>query len=458
MQRKRRLIFLAIVIIVVFLFFNFSKQTSSKKILRLREKAGQETVDSVLSFDRIFHMNSRCDPCNWNRLRKTALLFKTSFELIEILPDQAPEVQNEKDYLERLASVKQKEIEKAFHPLPFSTSSSQIAFNMALKEVILLAKERRYKSILVLLDDVEFFASSPSSTFEFFSDWKVLLLDLKGQAGAVQELQEGRYSPAFALNESVYDLLLFELSSRVFNFFTVILPKISRFHPKQVWELSHPFLVSSDAFPPSSPTFPPPCPLPKSCKKDLSNIERLKPYWDDLPEVCVIMTAYNAEKYLPPVIQAVMNQTYEKIKLVFVDDNSDDNTASIMNEFARSDPRIIYHRNPQNLKTYPSRNVALRLCPGEIITFQDADEIALPSRIEKQVHLSFVFHTLRSRSNKIVSERSNITPIKQLGSSNPSLPGGVHSGAIYQNPCTPLILFPSSALFSGRSGKVASPP
>ena len=57
--------------------------------------------------------------------------------------------------------------------------------------------------------------------------------------------------------------------------------------------------------------------------------------------ICVVVPAYNIEKYIERCIKSILSQTYSNIEVIIVDDGSTDNTAFIIDEYALKDPRII---------------------------------------------------------------------------------------------------------------------
>ena len=61
----------------------------------------------------------------------------------------------------------------------------------------------------------------------------------------------------------------------------------------------------------------------------------------DAPLISVVMTAYNAEKFIRKSIESVLNQTYENLQFIIVNDGSTDSTEAIVSEF--SDSRIEYY-------------------------------------------------------------------------------------------------------------------
>lgn len=101
------------------------------------------------------------------------------------------------------------------------------------------------------------------------------------------------------------------------------------------------------------------------------------------PLVSVLMPAYNCEKFVQQAIDSILGQTYKNIELLIADDYSKDATKSIIDSY--SDPRIKRFHNEKNLGYLKASNKLFGKCSGELITFQDADDYADPSRIEKLV-------------------------------------------------------------------------
>ena len=103
------------------------------------------------------------------------------------------------------------------------------------------------------------------------------------------------------------------------------------------------------------------------------------------PTVSVIMPVYNAERYLRPAIDSVLNQMFNDFELIIIEDASNDSTREIVAEYAERDPRVIAVVNDKNLGLTPSLNKGLDLARGEFIARMDADDISHPERFEKQV-------------------------------------------------------------------------
>jgi glycosyltransferase involved in cell wall biosynthesis len=104
----------------------------------------------------------------------------------------------------------------------------------------------------------------------------------------------------------------------------------------------------------------------------------------DAPAISVLMTAFNSQAYIVEAIQSILNQTFTKFEFIILDDASTDGTWEIINKYASKDQRIIALKNEKNLGISGSRNRLVNLAKGEFIIWQDADDISLPSRLEKQ--------------------------------------------------------------------------
>jgi glycosyltransferase involved in cell wall biosynthesis len=102
----------------------------------------------------------------------------------------------------------------------------------------------------------------------------------------------------------------------------------------------------------------------------------------DTVEISVIMTVYNGEKFLREAIDSVLNQTFQDFELIIIDDGSTDSTVQTIKSY--NDPRIQLIENCQNRGQSYSRNLGIKESNGEYIAIMDADDIALPKRLEIQ--------------------------------------------------------------------------
>lgn len=102
-------------------------------------------------------------------------------------------------------------------------------------------------------------------------------------------------------------------------------------------------------------------------------------------KVSIAMSAYNCEPFLEQALESLVNQSYLEFELILFDDASTDSTKKIIQNFATKDARIIPIYNDINKGLTANLNKAISLSKGLYIARMDADDIALSSRIEKQV-------------------------------------------------------------------------
>lgn len=103
------------------------------------------------------------------------------------------------------------------------------------------------------------------------------------------------------------------------------------------------------------------------------------------PKVSVILPAYNAEDGLHVAIESILNQTWQNLELIIVDDCSTDDTLSVIKQYAEKDKRIKWDQTPENSGPYVARNIGLTHATGEFVTVNDADDWSHAEKLEKQV-------------------------------------------------------------------------
>lgn len=98
--------------------------------------------------------------------------------------------------------------------------------------------------------------------------------------------------------------------------------------------------------------------------------------------ITVVIPTYNRKEKLPECIRSVLGQTYEPIEVLVVDDASTDGTEELFRE--ETDSRLHYVRYNTNRGACYARNYGASLAKGELIAFQDSDDIWYPEKLEKQ--------------------------------------------------------------------------
>ncbi len=99
-------------------------------------------------------------------------------------------------------------------------------------------------------------------------------------------------------------------------------------------------------------------------------------------KISVIVPIYNVEPYLEKCIDSILNQTYQNLEIILVDDGSPDKCPAICDEYAKKDARIkVIHKENGGLSS--ARNAGLDVATGEYIAFVDSDDYLHEKTYEK---------------------------------------------------------------------------
>lgn len=129
-----------------------------------------------------------------------------------------------------------------------------------------------------------------------------------------------------------------------------------------------------------------------------------------MPELSVIMSAFNSQETLPEAIESVLGQSFDDYEFIIVNDGSTDETGEIIAEYQSRDSRISFI-NQSNRGLTESLNTALSCANGEFIARQDSDDYSYPRRLE--ITRAFLRnnkeHVLVGTDWEFVDERSGNT-------------------------------------------------
>jgi glycosyltransferase involved in cell wall biosynthesis len=99
-------------------------------------------------------------------------------------------------------------------------------------------------------------------------------------------------------------------------------------------------------------------------------------------KISVVLAVYNGASYLKEAIDSILSQTFRSFEFTIIDDGSTDDTAEILSAY--NDPRVVLVHNEVNKGLIHSLNQGLSLSKGKYIARMDADDIALPQRLQVQ--------------------------------------------------------------------------
>lgn len=100
------------------------------------------------------------------------------------------------------------------------------------------------------------------------------------------------------------------------------------------------------------------------------------------PLVSIVVPSFNGARWLREALDSMLGQTYANVEIILCDDASTDDTPAVAAEYG---DRIRYVRQPQNLGIYGNMNVGLAMARGDLIATYHADDVYLPTMVERQV-------------------------------------------------------------------------
>ena len=93
-----------------------------------------------------------------------------------------------------------------------------------------------------------------------------------------------------------------------------------------------------------------------------------------MPKVSIVVPVYNASAYLDRCFHSLAAMTFPDFEVIAIDDGSDDGSWSIIEDFARRDPRFSRSIQAPHRGLGPARNLGLEMARGEFVAFVDSDD------------------------------------------------------------------------------------
>src|SRR5262249_20149858 len=103
------------------------------------------------------------------------------------------------------------------------------------------------------------------------------------------------------------------------------------------------------------------------------------------PAVSVVVATFNYGRYLAGALDSALAQTTSDLEIIVVDDGSTDETQLVIKPYLEN-PRIRYHGTDHRGQP-AAKNVGVRLARASLVAFLDADDLWLPTKLEKQLAL-----------------------------------------------------------------------
>ncbi len=159
------------------------------------------------------------------------------------------------------------------------------------------------------------------------------------------------------------------------------------------------------------------------------------------PLVSVVMATFNESvKFITSAINSILHQTYSNLELLICDDSTDAKTIGAIDSLASSDARIKVIRKHDRMGFVTALNEGLENAKGELIARMDGDDIALNSRLEKQVAYAAAHPeiSLFGGNIYIINEQDEVVSERRYKTT----PNKIRQMFMYRNPLAhPTIMF-----------------
>lgn len=103
--------------------------------------------------------------------------------------------------------------------------------------------------------------------------------------------------------------------------------------------------------------------------------------------ITILVAVYNTEPYLRECLDSLINQTYNNLQIICIDDASTDGSLAILHEYAKRDNRILVLQNKTNSGQSKTRNHGLEFAIGDYITMVDSDDFLAPDTFEHIINV-----------------------------------------------------------------------
>ncbi len=138
-------------------------------------------------------------------------------------------------------------------------------------------------------------------------------------------------------------------------------------------------------------------------------------------KVSIIVPVYNVEKYIDKCLSSLVNQTLKDIEIIVVDDDSPDNSKTIIDKYVKKYPKKVRYFHKENGGQGSARNLGLSKAKGDYIAYVDSDDYIEPDMMEKMY-------------NKAIQDNSDIVICgnREVDTSGKEL--NINLSTVYNNP------------------------
>ena len=107
-----------------------------------------------------------------------------------------------------------------------------------------------------------------------------------------------------------------------------------------------------------------------------------------MEKISILIPSYNSEKYIEKCLNNVLNQTYENLEIIVINDASNDKTEKILKDFKEKDKRIIIISNKSNQGYGKNLNNAIKIATGKYISIVESDDYIESTMLETLIKIA----------------------------------------------------------------------
>ena len=132
------------------------------------------------------------------------------------------------------------------------------------------------------------------------------------------------------------------------------------------------------------------------------------------PVVSVVVANFNGAPHLADALRSILAQSLTQIEVLFVDDASTDGSVALAEEIARSDPRLLILRLPENAGPAAARNRGLAMARGAWVAIVDSDDMIHPDRLRRLVAAGEAAEADIVADDMLIFQDDHATPPRRL--------------------------------------------
>jgi Glycosyl transferase family 2 len=138
------------------------------------------------------------------------------------------------------------------------------------------------------------------------------------------------------------------------------------------------------------------------------------------PLVSVLLPVHNGEQWLRIAVQSILAQTFTAFELIIIDDGSSDSSVQCISDLVHSDARIVLVQQQQQRGLAQTLNNGLQLARCELVARMDADDVAVPRRLQRQYSYMQAHPSVQVLGTAVATFSGNGNPLQSANCTSSS--------------------------------------